>query len=1381
MSETIKILFLSTGSPDGSGWPPGRETREISERLLAGSQRDCFDLISEFAVKVKALQRLLLWHEPHVVHFSNRHNAGQGVALVDDAERPQLVDPKALADLFKLLRDNIRVVIVNACYDDSQARELAQTIDYTIWVSSELDEGAAISFSAHFYQALAFGRSVRTAFDLAVNQLTLECGARFVTPKLWVRPGVDDSQPLNTRESTQRAGGSLKPSPRAESEQAGAHAGQQIREGSAVMYQPLSGAGAAEQALAQLRMASRIVEADAKVVVHDEALGGDVCLDQNLYVRRNVEQKLARHVNEAGEEAVVVLLVGEAGRGKTSLLWSLYRSLSRNDSLEVWFIKSTLLADASPPNPRSADASPGPLSALTFSRALSQIEAFGKRPVLLLDTIDLLLHDEASRNVLLTLLFNLLERRCTIVATCRPQEVPRLNPIEFTRVTLIDYEGAELEEAIRKHVARFYAPSIQRSETDYAAAILEAVARGLPIREVCANPLTLRMLFTIYAPSEIPNDINVFELYKEYWDSRVERDYRAGNPFPLDDTPNLENTASAVALCMLIKGAPEVGIRQLQRAARYLGVSRGEVEGLISRGVLHASESGAISFFHQTFFEHSAARGIIKHLGIDSLSVLEERSTSNATDLFTSPIYEQALLLAEDEPQSLRARSDRAIVSLFEKADISSVMSALYVYCHRKDVPDAVEEAARGRLSQADEAVRNRFLELAPNTPTHRLENLMRELDTIWGTATSRIREHLVHLLKRLVPRAPGRVSEFVDRNNLIDYAFEIDSLNVARKLLETIEGLAAYDPAWAWERLMTFCRIATFKTKGRELQVALIKFLAQRADLFDPRSVAARFEADTAGVTLDQARDFNELSDACGELWLIQWRAGNSSVPDILTEISMLPEGMSVITRMKGLGLLLRSVSVSEAAFAFSTFLREERSYHRAWWANTVIPLWLRGLDCSGEGDGGSVGFVQRAIQQMLTEGGEDWANKNIKHLLVQVLRKAELSPNSFTRVLGADSFGSPAHWLAEDKLAYLLADGYVAKHPGAIEAMELLRKHPQAYWGRISKAVGPRVVRRVAASPDVMDVFFEITLEVEDAHLIQRALEQLPNPVPEALYKWGERLNHFCQRLMNSEANPQKRRYAIMIWEHLLKLGFKPIHRLEELTALLNKVGDTRIRGYLISIIGHSAAAMHYDFRDVVRLLKPYATSTDVELRRRGMFALARAAAESRDDVAKYASTVLDIALDPPINAERLTALRRMLEGLVPIHTELAATLVKKLILGALTGGLGVSGRHKLFGRLKPTIRLIVRFSSAAARNELIEMVPQLDRVLGSLVIDAICHEALFESQAALNLLLESTLPGEIKEIILKYRYTQERSLGGRGWPELEELLGFNTRSSV
>ena len=73
---------------------------------------------------------------------------------------------------------------------------LVEAIDFIIGISDKVPERAAISFSVSFYQALAFRRSVREAFELATNGLALESTEFIVSPVLLVRKGVDQSVPL---------------------------------------------------------------------------------------------------------------------------------------------------------------------------------------------------------------------------------------------------------------------------------------------------------------------------------------------------------------------------------------------------------------------------------------------------------------------------------------------------------------------------------------------------------------------------------------------------------------------------------------------------------------------------------------------------------------------------------------------------------------------------------------------------------------------------------------------------------------------------------------------------------------------------------------------------------------------------------------------------------------------------------------------------------------------------------------------------------------------------------------------------------------------------------------------------------------------------------
>ncbi|MEK6300528.1 MAG: tetratricopeptide repeat protein [Acidobacteriota bacterium] len=191
----MKILFLAANPVDViSRLRTDEEFREISQKIHSGSLADQFELIPELAVRPGDLQAALLRHQPDIVHFSGHGSPSGGIILENETGKRQVVSREALADLFRILKDNLRVVVLNACYAKDQAQALTGTIDFTIGMSAAIDDRAAIVFAAHFYQSLAFGRSVKEAFELAVNELCIEGFDVALAPELLVRDGANAAE-----------------------------------------------------------------------------------------------------------------------------------------------------------------------------------------------------------------------------------------------------------------------------------------------------------------------------------------------------------------------------------------------------------------------------------------------------------------------------------------------------------------------------------------------------------------------------------------------------------------------------------------------------------------------------------------------------------------------------------------------------------------------------------------------------------------------------------------------------------------------------------------------------------------------------------------------------------------------------------------------------------------------------------------------------------------------------------------------------------------------------------------------------------------------------------------------------------------------------------
>src|SRR5260370_36622185 len=63
-------------------------------------------------------------------------------------------------------------------------------------MNKAVGDKAAIVFASYFYQSIAYGGSVKAAFDLGVNELDLEGLKGSTIPELLVRQGADAVRPL---------------------------------------------------------------------------------------------------------------------------------------------------------------------------------------------------------------------------------------------------------------------------------------------------------------------------------------------------------------------------------------------------------------------------------------------------------------------------------------------------------------------------------------------------------------------------------------------------------------------------------------------------------------------------------------------------------------------------------------------------------------------------------------------------------------------------------------------------------------------------------------------------------------------------------------------------------------------------------------------------------------------------------------------------------------------------------------------------------------------------------------------------------------------------------------------------------------------------------
>lgn len=193
MSEKIRILFLSANPWTTSRILVDEEAREIFEKLQEGPRRDHFELHRHAATRTIDLQRLLLIHQPHIVHFSGHGDKKQKIILGGSPGRGKTVDRQGLVEVFALYSHHLRLVLLNACFTKAQAKSLAEVIDYSVGTVKGISDKAGVVFASAFYRALGFGKCIREAFDSAKAELGLTRMPRAQGIELFVREGLSKS------------------------------------------------------------------------------------------------------------------------------------------------------------------------------------------------------------------------------------------------------------------------------------------------------------------------------------------------------------------------------------------------------------------------------------------------------------------------------------------------------------------------------------------------------------------------------------------------------------------------------------------------------------------------------------------------------------------------------------------------------------------------------------------------------------------------------------------------------------------------------------------------------------------------------------------------------------------------------------------------------------------------------------------------------------------------------------------------------------------------------------------------------------------------------------------------------------------------------------
>jgi hypothetical protein len=188
-----KVILILAANPRGTDTLRlDEEQRAIDRAVHEGTLRGRLEIRVSNAMRVEDLHSALLRHRPSVLHFSGHGSAREGIVFCDQLGIPRPVPPRGLAGVLGSagIGATIDCVVLNACSTSDQAAAIAQHVACVVGMSHLVPDETAIMFAEGFYRGVAYGQSVRSAFDLGVNAAVLKGLGGADLPRLIAGPGV---------------------------------------------------------------------------------------------------------------------------------------------------------------------------------------------------------------------------------------------------------------------------------------------------------------------------------------------------------------------------------------------------------------------------------------------------------------------------------------------------------------------------------------------------------------------------------------------------------------------------------------------------------------------------------------------------------------------------------------------------------------------------------------------------------------------------------------------------------------------------------------------------------------------------------------------------------------------------------------------------------------------------------------------------------------------------------------------------------------------------------------------------------------------------------------------------------------------------------------
>lgn len=178
------ILFAAANPSDQARVQTDVELRTIKAEMAKGSNRDDFNFLpTQFAVRITELMRSFK-DRPTILHFAG-HGEAEGIIISTNDNESLMLNDGTMKRLFKPLKGNTELVLLNNCYSAKQAELISSFGITVIGHNMPVGDEAAASFSKGFYLGLSEGMSYEDAYNDGVTAVLAEHESYVAGIEVW--------------------------------------------------------------------------------------------------------------------------------------------------------------------------------------------------------------------------------------------------------------------------------------------------------------------------------------------------------------------------------------------------------------------------------------------------------------------------------------------------------------------------------------------------------------------------------------------------------------------------------------------------------------------------------------------------------------------------------------------------------------------------------------------------------------------------------------------------------------------------------------------------------------------------------------------------------------------------------------------------------------------------------------------------------------------------------------------------------------------------------------------------------------------------------------------------------------------------------------------